>query len=179
MSKRFIMTAFGKDRPGIVADVAGLVYDSGCNLEDSAMTCLADEFVVILLFSGYKEGLEARLYAGISNLEKEKGITVFYRPLAATEGRVLEAGEAEVHTLHVEGYDQAGIVYRVSKCLADHKVNITDLSSMMKKSPESGANIYSMEIKIQVSEDASMDELDKGLTAIEEDLNVDITRTKA
>ncbi|MDH3961719.1 MAG: amino acid-binding protein, partial [Desulfuromonadales bacterium] len=35
------MTAFGKDRPGIVADVTSVLYETGCNLEDSTMSMLS------------------------------------------------------------------------------------------------------------------------------------------
>ena len=38
MQKKFIMTAFSKDRPGIVADVTEVIYENGCNLEDTTMT---------------------------------------------------------------------------------------------------------------------------------------------
>ncbi|MEJ2698080.1 MAG: ACT domain-containing protein, partial [Desulfuromonadales bacterium] len=58
MEHRFIMTAFGEDRPGIVADVTRILYENGCNLEDSTMTLLADEFSLILLFSAQGEGIE-------------------------------------------------------------------------------------------------------------------------
>ena len=38
MDNRFIMTAFGKDRPGITADVTKLLYENGCNLEETTIT---------------------------------------------------------------------------------------------------------------------------------------------
>ena len=40
MSNRWIVTALGQDRPGIVAGVTEVLYKLGCNLEDSAMTRL-------------------------------------------------------------------------------------------------------------------------------------------
>ena len=59
MEKKFITTAFGKERPGFVADIARVIYENGCNLEDSTMTGLSDEFALILLFSGREEeGIE-------------------------------------------------------------------------------------------------------------------------
>ncbi len=33
MEKKFILTAFCKDRPGIVADITETIYENGCNLE--------------------------------------------------------------------------------------------------------------------------------------------------
>ena len=60
MQNRYIMTAFGKDRPGIVADVTSVLYETGCNLEDSTMSMLSDEFTINLLFSSSDEKIEAK-----------------------------------------------------------------------------------------------------------------------
>ena len=72
MEKKFIMTAFSKDRPGIVADLTEVLYENGCNLEDSTMTGMLDEFVIILLFTGKGDGLKGRLLNDCQRLEKEK-----------------------------------------------------------------------------------------------------------
>ena len=87
MKQRFIMTAFGKDRPGIVADVTELIYESGCNLEDSHMTRLSDEFAMILLFSGNAEGLQDRLVKGCRRLEVEKDLSAYIRRAPLTAGQ--------------------------------------------------------------------------------------------
>ena len=73
MGKHYIMTAFGKDRPGIVADVSQVLYENGCNLEDSTMTLLADEFTLILLFAAGEEDIEEQLSKACRRLEREKG----------------------------------------------------------------------------------------------------------
>ena len=48
MEKKFVMTAFCKDRPGIVADITEIIFQAGCNLEDSTMTSILDVFAIIL-----------------------------------------------------------------------------------------------------------------------------------
>jgi predicted amino acid-binding ACT domain protein len=48
MEKKILMTAFCKDRPGIVADITEIIFQAGCNLEDSTMTSMLDEFAIIL-----------------------------------------------------------------------------------------------------------------------------------
>ncbi|MGD2098853.1 MAG: ACT domain-containing protein [Desulfobacterales bacterium] len=57
MEKKYIMTTFSKDRPGVVADVTEVLYEHGCNLKDSTMTFMLDEFAIILLLTGKGEGL--------------------------------------------------------------------------------------------------------------------------
>src|SRR5205823_2219866 len=81
MKKWFALSAIGRDRPGIVADLAELIYECDCNLEDSSMTILGSEFAVLLLLSGEAPDLERRLATGCKRLEWEKRLTVFFRPL--------------------------------------------------------------------------------------------------
>lgn len=177
MGKRLIVSAFGKDRPGIVASITEMLYENGCNLEDTRMTILADEFAALLLVSGpERTDLEERISKACRRLERERGISAYVRPVSS------EAAERKApfstHTLKVEGLDQAGIVYKVSRYLADKEINIANLDSSISSAPESGTAIYSMDLQIQVPEGASLDEFSDGLDQIAADLNVEITIDK-
>jgi glycine cleavage system transcriptional repressor len=173
MEKRFIMTAFGKDRPGIVADVTEVLFETGCNLEDTTMTRLADEFTLILLFTGTDDDLEQKLHMNCRRLEREKNISAFIRVLPKTVPQVPATGS--LRKVRVEGLDQSGIVYKISRYLADHQVNIESLTSAVRPSPESGADIYSMEIIVQVPDTVTVEAVDRGLDRIANELNVDIS----
>lgn len=173
MEKKFIMTAFCKDRPGIVADVTEVIYENGCNLEDSTMTNILDEFAIILLFVGRGQSLEEQLVRDCRRLEREKGITAFIRSVEAKHRE--KQLPFFTKTINVEGIDQAGIVYKVSRFLADRNINIENLTSRRITSPESGTAVYSMEIKVQVPEKTSLEQLERGLSHVGEELNLDIT----
>ncbi len=176
MSNRFMMTAFGKDRVGIVADVTRLLYENDCNLEDTTMTILADEFTLNLLFSSQRSNLEEQLSQECRRLELEKGISAFVRSLSEPRIQVLKG--YKTCTLHIECIDQAGIVYKTSQFLADNNLNILHLNSTAKASPESGANIYSMDIHIQVPEEISLDQVEEDLSAMADELQVDINMSR-
>jgi len=173
MTGRFIMTAFGKDRPGIVADVTRVLYENGCNLEENSMTLLADEFTLILLFSAPEALSEERLPAECRRLEKDRGISAFIRPLG--ERKDLAAPGVRTYIVEVEGLDQSGIVYRVSQHLAECDLNILDLKSSVKSSPESGTALYQMQIQIQASTEISADEIETDLASVADELHVDIS----
>jgi glycine cleavage system transcriptional repressor len=178
MERRFIVSAFGKDRPGIVASITEMLYENGCNLEDTRMTILADEFAALLLVAGpERTDLEERISKACRRLEREQGISAYVRPVSS------EAAERKApfstHTLKVEGLDQAGIVYKVSRYLAGKEINIANLDSSISSAPESGTTIYSMDMQIQVPEGASLDEFSDGLDQIAADLNVEITLEKS
>ena len=172
MDKKYIMTAFSKDRPGIVADLTEIIYENGGNLEDSTMTSMLDEFVIILLFTGKEEILEKRLSSDCRRLEKEKGITAFVRTVETTARKTEEKFNHK--TINVEGVDQAGIVYKISRFLADSDINIDNLASQRIISPESGTAIYTMEMKVQVPEKISIAQLEEGLSKVGEELHLNI-----
>jgi glycine cleavage system transcriptional repressor len=172
MDKKYIMTAFSKDRPGIVADLTEVIYENGGNLEDSTMTSMLDEFVIILLFTGKEEILEKQLSTDCRRLEKEKGITAFVRTVETAARQTDEKFNKK--TINVEGVDQAGIVYKISRFLSDSDINIENLTSQRIISPESGTAIYTMEMKVQVPEKISIAQLEEGLSKVGEALNLNI-----
>jgi len=176
MHKRYIMTAFGKDRVGIVSDVTRILFENNCNLEDTSMTMLADEFTLNLLFSSKNESIEAQLLNECRRLEMEKGISAFIRSLQ--ERRDTPSRGYKTCGLHVEGLDQAGIVYRCSQFLAQRGLNILDLKSSSRISPESGSELYLMDIHIQVPEQVSLDRIEEELNAIADELHVDIRMSR-
>jgi glycine cleavage system transcriptional repressor len=172
MEKNYIMTAFGKDRPGIVADLAQVIYESGCSLDDSTMTRLADEFTHILLLSGQGDGLEEKLHKGCRRLEIEKKLSAFVRPVEVERPA---SRPGNMHTIRVEGLDQAGIVYKISKSLAENQINIENLTTKKTFTPESGGAIYQMKMEVLIPDTVSLEDAEKKLSRIENDLNVDIT----
>lgn len=176
MENRFIMTAFGKDRPGIVADVTEILYENGCNLEDTAMTRLADEFTLVLLFESRVQAVEEILIRECRKLEEQKEITASVREIGKRVA--LKEDGFQTVALHVEGVDQSGIVHRISRFLAEKRVNICDLRSGAMEVPESGAKHYLMNMQLQVPEAISVEELEEGLCAVADELNVDINLSK-
>jgi len=171
MSTRYILTAFGRDRVGIVADVTQIMYELGCNLEDSEMTRLSDEFAVIFLFSAPQGDIDDKLSSACRRLELDKGVAAFFRPAGSPKP---EEKTGILSTLHVEGVDQCGIIYKVSRYLADNKVNIIKVQSKQNYSPQSGTAIYSVDLEVELPSHMSLSELKKGLQHVADALHVDI-----
>ena len=174
MTKKYIVTAFGKDRTGIVADVSQVLYEYGCNLEDTRMANLSGDFSLLILFSSPDDkDIDTKLSEAYSRFESQKGICAYIRPVS---GELSKSSAPLInHTLTVEGLDHTGIVYRISRYLADRKVNINNLDSSVTHTPESGAAVYHMQIQIQVPSEISMETIETGLGQLAEELHVEIT----
>ena len=174
MAKKYIVTAFGKDRTGIVADVSQVLYEYGCNLEDTRMANLSGDFSLLILFTSPEDNdIETKLSEAYGRFESERGISAYIRPVS---GQLSKPTASLVnHTLTVEGLDHTGIVFRISRYLADQRVNIENLDSSVTHTPESGAAVYHMRIQIQVPTETSMLDLETGLNQLAEELHVEIT----
>lgn len=178
MQKRYYaLSAVGKDRPGIVADVAGLIYECGGNLEDSSMTRLGTQFALLILLSGSGEEFLYRLSTGCKKLEWEKRLTIFLTPVEESES--LPPSEVlESYEVSTAGLDRMGIVYHVSRLLADHGINIVDMHTKATPSPESGTPIFTMKILLQVPVRVPPSEILEKLNCLGEKLAIEITLKK-
>jgi glycine cleavage system transcriptional repressor len=179
MTRWFALSAIGRDRPGIVADLAELIYECDCNLEDSSMTILGSEFAVLLLLTGHAQDVETHLSSACKRLEWEKRLTVFFRPL---EGAPLTFGvshHARPFELQAVGVDKAGIVARIARCLARHTVNITQMSTASRPEPGTGTPIYHMQIRMDVPQSIDETALRHELDSVAAALNIDLTMQAA
>jgi glycine cleavage system transcriptional repressor len=174
MKRWFALSAIGRDRPGIVADLAELIYESDCNLEDSSMTILGSEFAVLLLLSGEGPDVERRLGAGCKRLEWEKRLTVFFRPLESAPSPPDTLG-VRVMECVVTGVDKAGIVARVARTLAERDVNITALQTQSRPEAESGTPLFTMRIQMAVPAAVDVTGLRGQLDRVASELRVDVT----
>ena len=178
MKRYYALSAIGKDRPGIVADVAGLIYECGGNLEDSRMTLLGEQFALLILLSGTGEEFQFRLSTGCKRLEWEKHLSIFLTPVEETEGMPKLKGITETYELSTTGLDRMGIVYHVSRLLAEQGINIMDMHTKTTPSPESGTPIFTMKIILQVPVEISPAALLEKLNRVGEKLAIEISLKK-
>jgi len=103
----FIISAVGRDRPGMAHALAQTLFEAGCNLEDTTMTRLSGEFAMILIVSP-PLGLElSELQQKLSSLEASHGLYVSLRQVADED----EASQAATSRFIVTAYgpDNTGL----------------------------------------------------------------------
>jgi glycine cleavage system transcriptional repressor len=162
MKRWFILSAIGQDRPGLVAELAQLVYDADANLEDSRMTILGNDFAVILLASTAQTGAADRLLLGAKRLERDHGLTILVRALEGQPRGPVPAPGHLAMRVQAAGADKAGIVAGVCRVLASHDVNIADLSTRSRPG-EGGSPHYEMTMTVEVPERLDQGTLRKAL----------------
>jgi len=174
MKTYFILSAIGKDRPGIVADVSEVIYECGGNIEDSSMSLLRNNFALLLLFSTEREEVNQKLSAGLKRLEWEKKLTVFFSSVPLEEAHPKAKDPTDGFEITTSGIDHAGIVYRVCRLLSDRGVNIADMETHRVASAESGTPLFEMDIHIEVPQSISEQGLRNDLHRLANELMIDL-----
>jgi glycine cleavage system transcriptional repressor len=167
----YAVTIISKDRPGIVADTSEVLYRLGCNIEDSSCTMLGGDFAMILVISHEKPFSKARLVDEFKALHERTGLVTYVRHL--TEEEVCPvAEEGELCLVSVYGSDQPGIVYRVTRALADRRVNITDLNTKLIGTREEP--VYVMMLEAILPGNMTVEDATALLENLKKELNVEI-----
>ncbi len=167
----FAVTIISKDRPGIVADTTEVLYRLGCNIEDSSCTMLGGDFAMILIVTHEKPFSKSRLGDEFKALQERTGLAVHLRTLH--EDEITHAKEeGELCLISVYGSDQPGIVYRVTRALADRQINITDLNTRLIGTKEEP--VYVLMLEAYLPPGMSVDETSAMLEELRRELKVEI-----
>jgi glycine cleavage system transcriptional repressor len=169
----WVLTAFGKDRPGIVAGVTKIMHALGCNLEDSAMKRLGGEFVIMLIFSSPARVREAALRKAFAPLQRRLRLAVHVKGLASSELSAPSAGRP--HIISVYGADRPGIVHGVSELLAKRRINITDVQTHRSRAGKGGKSLYLMLLEVELPSRATASSLEPLLKRAGKRLGVEIS----
>ena len=170
--KKVILTVLGQDRPGIVADVTGVLFHAKCNIEDSSMTILEGEFAMLLVVSLPEKMTSAELKEIFAPLLKSANLDLSIKTFA--EGVLKDmVPEPKNYVISVIGADKPGIVYHIAKLLAGHDANITDVET--KRIGKGDRVVYAMILESNVPVNVKIPELEAEFQELGKKLSVEIT----
>jgi glycine cleavage system transcriptional repressor len=164
----YALSAIGRDRPGIVAAISGVLLELEGNVEDSQMAILRGHFAVMLIVALPDGVAREQLEGGLDRVREELGLEA----IAVSEVDEVDGGPRPSHVLSVYGADHPGIVNSVSTALAERGISITGLETRLAGGAD--APIYVMLMEIALG-DADPDELTKALGSIGESEGLDVS----
>ncbi|KAB7628309.1 glycine cleavage system protein R [Alkalilimnicola sp. S0819] len=145
MQKLLVITALGEDRPGIVNELARVVSEAGCNIEDSRMTVLGGEFAVILLVKGKWNEL-AKLETNLPGLGRKLGLMVSSKRTECPRRQ----GDLLPYAVEVVAVDHPGIVQQLANFFSQRKINIRDMSTASYAAAHTGTAMFSVQMSVDV-----------------------------
>jgi glycine cleavage system transcriptional repressor len=169
--RHLLVSALGRDRPGIVAALSGVLLDHGANLEDSQMTILRGHFAVMLIVAVPDGADMERLAADLDRVGSELGLeAVFVRDVAEVDPVATEPS----HMVTIYGLDHPGIVHRATTALAERGIDITDLNTRLVED-EGEEPLYALMMEVAVPQGYSVEELEEALDAVGQEERVEVS----
>lgn len=121
-----VITAVGRDQPGIIAALAKAVFDLGGNLDDATMTRLHGTFSTMVAARLPTHRTEEDARAALRPVAEALGLTIAVQTVPPAPQETPPDTQITVY-----GADKPGIVYQVTSRLAARGVNITDMDTRL------------------------------------------------
>jgi len=169
--RTFVLALTGRDRPGIVAALTGVLLDRALNIEDAEMAILRGHFAVMLMLAAPDSLDEDGLRSDLERLREELPLESV--SLAAVPALDPHAAPAS-HAISVYGADHPGIVHGVAAVLAGAAVNVVGLSTRVL-GEDGGEPIYVMLLEVALPAGLDEDGLATLLAAVADAQGVDVS----
>jgi glycine cleavage system transcriptional repressor len=168
----FLITVFGKDRPGMVAGITEAVCTLDGNLADASMTRLGGEFSMMLICDFPKKRSSSQIATAFRPWEKKLKLQLTARPIPAALARSAQSTSAQF-LISVYGTDRVGLVHEVAAALAKRKLSITDLNTQVLR--RAAKPMYVLLLEVTAPPSVDIDELREALDRLRQTLGVEIT----
>jgi glycine cleavage system transcriptional repressor len=174
--QELVITAVGPDRPGLIGKLTAPLYEASANLADSRMVNLRGQFAVILL-AEVPRGSVDKVHARLRSVAEELGLTLSF---TGNQPRDQEPTTVGVPLrLRTFAMDQPGLVHRITDLLQRHGVNVEELTTRSSPRAETGAPLFSMDLRITVPSALPIRSLRAELEQLCDELNCDLELTQA
>ncbi|THB70879.1 MAG: glycine cleavage system protein R [Gammaproteobacteria bacterium] len=170
MLKHLVITALGDDRPGIVNELSKEILDKKCNIVDSRMAVLGEQFAIIMLVSGKWDKL-AKLESSSDDLGNKLGLTISTK---YTQGRKHNKDKIP-YIVEAVTIDQPGVVNSLASFFSDSGINIESINTSTYNAAITGAQMFSAQITVNIATDIQIAQLREDFFELCDDINLDAT----
>lgn len=150
---RIIITAIGKDRPGLVNKITKIINDNNGSIENSKMIKIDDQFAIIINFT--IKGDSGLIEDELKSIEK---LSFFCK-------QTKKSNMLQVHnnSFSIKGADDKGIMDSISNYFKNKSINITQIETYVEQAPTTGSPLFNMIV--------TFDENEKNFQKIKEDIS--------
>jgi len=167
-NNQLVLSALGKDKPGIIDEIANTVLNSGCTIFDSRMAVLGGDFALLLQVGGNWSNL-AKLENQLEGLQERLGLTIISRRASEQEA----TGDRLPYGVDVVALDQPGIVHNLARFFSARQINIQEMVTSSYAAPYSGTQMFSVHMTVHVPASTHISTLREEFMEFCDNLNLD------
>lgn len=145
MSNYLVISIIAKDSPGLAEQFSTLTSQNNCNIEDSRMAVMGQEFSATLFVSGSDADIK-QCEQGFLSMAETSGHLVVCRHTKENEGEIASLPYA-IQTISL---DAPGLIRSVTDFLNRHDINISNLIANSYKAPHTGAPMLEIQLTANI-----------------------------
>lgn len=157
MGKQMIISILSQDRPGIIADITGAIYELEGDLADLNQSILCGHLTMILIASFSNNVTPETIVARVSQIKSPTRLDVIVKEMAVPVDIIEPETLEKNYIVTAQGENKSGLVYGISSFCYRHNINILDLATTKTKSR------YTMILQLDLSKVESIIEVRKSL----------------
>jgi len=151
MQNYLVISALGKDRPGVLDELSKSILDCGASISESRMTVLGSEFALIMMIGGNWDTI-AKFEDMLPRIQKQLDLVIQSRRTEAREN----AHDLLPYAIDVVSIDHPGIVNDIAGFFATRHINIDEMYTGSYAAAHSGTPMFSLHMNISIPSSASI-----------------------
>ncbi len=168
MQNLLVLTALGEKNPQLVLKFTHAIKDSGCNIVDSRMTELGNEFSLIMMLSGTWDSI-AKIESILPKLQNQLNMSITAK---RTDNNV-NKGSLMPYAIDVVSFDRIGIVHEIVDFVVKNNIEIQDMYTNTYKATNTDAPMFSMHMTVNIPHDISIASIRGDFMEFCDQLNLD------
>ena len=169
MNQSLVITAIGADRPGIVNELTEVLLEASLNVEDSRMSVLGGEFVVMLLVTGEEKDINA-IKQQIETLSQSLNLSLLIKSTSRPDSN----NNYKQFTIDVDGMDNPGIVHKLARYLSQHQINIVNMHTESTHAAHTGTPMFSVHMLVDMPTDLNHQQIETDFASLCDELSMDV-----
>lgn len=168
MNKQMVISVMSKDRPGIIADITGVILKLGGDLADLNQSVLGGYFSMILIVEFDTNVTAEDIIAGFSHIKSDTKIEATIKEMEVHLEIEKKNLPKETFIVTVQSENRKGLVKVIGDFFFRREINVLDLETTRQQKQ------YTMIFQVDLSQISSLRLLREELKDLEEHEELDI-----
>ena len=168
MQRQMIISVLSEDRPGIIAEITGAIFELNGDLADLSQSILCG-YLTMTLIATFDNGLTTEdVHSKLAAIQSKNSYEIIVKSMDLPLQQDGDDLPEKTYILTVQGKNKSGMVYSISSFCYQRGINILDLSTTLKDDQ------YTMVLQLDLSKVESIKQVreDLDLHAQQTEVNV-------
>ncbi len=168
MKKQIVISVMSRDRPGIVADIAGAIYELNGDLADLSQSVISGFFIMTVIAQFDSNISVKEIKEKIGLIESATSLEVMVKEVDCREINQSPSLPEDIYIVTGQGENRTGLVFSMGAFCKDHKINIIDYDTKLYD------DMYSMILEIDLCNSESAELIHDELETMAKELGLKV-----